>query len=105
MVARFSACDRRRLREVLVADAPQELEADVAVHLESCAACRHDLELLAGNAEWWSQARSFLTPLDPDTANQAPGPDGAPRRSDAPYFAGWQKQLGFLQPSDTEGSL
>src|SRR5262245_48327172 len=105
MVARFSTCDRRRLRQVLAAGAPHEIEADVAGHLESCDACRRDLELLAGNSEWWADVRSHLTPLQPDTANDAPKRAEATHHSDVPHFAGWQKQLGFLQPSETEGSL
>ena len=33
MVARFSTCDKRRLREVLVGGAADDLESDVAQHL------------------------------------------------------------------------
>jgi hypothetical protein len=111
MVARFIACDKRRLRQVLAVGAAEEIEADVAEHLESCETCRRDLELLAGGAEWWSEARSYLTPLDPDSESDFPGRADTRRRADmhenthdSHPFGGWRKQLGFLTPTETAGA-
>jgi serine/threonine-protein kinase len=111
MVARFNTCDKRRLRQVLAVGAESEIEADVAEHLERCESCRHDLEMLAGGAEWWSDARSYLTPVDADVAgDSARGDtthrtDGAGGPRDSSFFASLRKQLAFLSPSATAGSL
>src|SRR5580704_8202629 len=102
MVARFKACDKRRLREVLAGEVAGQIEAEVADHLQSCESCRHDLELLAGGAEWWHDVRSFLSSADPaishstrvDTTSASGGAqtDGHNPQS----LACWRKQLGFL---------
>jgi serine/threonine-protein kinase len=112
MVARFNACDKRRLRQVLAVRAGEEFEADVAEHLERCDSCRRELELLAGGAEWWSDARSYLTPVDPAVATADSAHGDATRRGDVSgtahdshFFAGLRKQLGFLAPTDVAGSL
>src|SRR6185369_7405043 len=112
MVARFTACDKRRLRQVLVSGAAEELESDVAEHLESCESCRRDLELLAGGAEWWGDVRSFLSSIDPVVATAGSARADTTRRADADangtdsqLFAGWRKQLGFLSPTEVAGSL
>ena len=109
MVARFTACDKRRLREVLAHSGDGAIQEEVAEHLESCAACRRDLEMLAGGSEWWSDVRSFLSSVDPaitDAArNAATRRDDLDGKPDAQHFAGWRKQLAFLSPSETAGSL
>src|SRR5262245_942824 len=111
MVARFNTCDKRRLREVLAVGAGGEIEADVAEHLERCENCRRDLELLAGGAEWWSDARSYLTPLDVEVGGESARGgttrrgDGTGGASDSHFFAGLRKQLAFLLPTETAGSL
>src|SRR5258708_6310363 len=109
MVARFTACDKRRLREVLVPNGAGEVELEVAEHIESCASCRRDLELLAGGAEWWSDVRSYLSSADPIVTDS--GRSGTTRRDDldgkldSQHFGGWRKQLAFLSPSEQAGSL
>jgi serine/threonine-protein kinase len=109
MVARFTACDKRRLREVLVANGAGEVESEVAEHIENCASCRRDLELLAGGAEWWSDVRSYLSSADPVVTDS--GRSGTTRRDDldgkldSQHFGGWRKQLAFLSPSEQAGSL
>jgi serine/threonine protein kinase len=111
MVARFNTCDKRRLRQVLAAGAGNEIEADVAGHLERCESCRQELELLAGGAEWWSDARSYLTPPDAEISGDS-ARGGTTRRADdsagghnSHFFAGLRKQLGFLSPTETAESL
>src|SRR6516164_4140795 len=114
MVARNTACDKRRLREVLVdggGKTNEQLESEVADHLQSCERCRHDLEQLAGSADLWSEVRSFLSSPDPaishslhmDTTSGggAAQTDGHNR----PSYECWRKQLGFLSPSESPGSL
>jgi serine/threonine-protein kinase len=114
MVARFTACDKRRLREVLVHDGPGEVESEVAEHIENCASCRRDLELLAGGAEWWSDVQRYLSSADPVVTD--PARSGTTRRDDldgkfddgkldSHHFGGWRKQLSFLSPSEQAGSL
>src|SRR5215471_8558300 len=111
MVARFSTCDKRRLREVLVGRAAENVEDELAEHLERCATCRRDLELLAGGADWFSDVRSFLSsvnePLLTDrSARSAPTrqfDDGS--LPDGHDLATWRKQLAFLSPTETPESL
>jgi serine/threonine protein kinase len=111
MVARMSTCDKRRLREVLAGDVTGQIEAEVADHLQVCESCRRDLELLAGGAEWWHDVRSFLSSADPAISHSthvdstSGGDDAATDGRSSPSFANWRKQLGFLAPSETPGSL
>src|SRR5579859_1974128 len=112
MVAGFNSCDKRRLRQVLAGSGSEELESVVAGHLESCASCRRDLELLAGGDEWLNDVRSYLTPVDQAGATDNHGRTGTALDTpvcgnphDAAHFAGWQKQLAFLAPTETDGSL
>ena len=114
MVARFTACDKRRLREVLANDVAGQvngqIESELADHLQSCESCRHDLERLAGGAELWSDVRSFLNSADPanSRSTHVETTSGGGAQTDGqspPSFACWRKQLGFLAPSETPGSL
>jgi serine/threonine-protein kinase len=111
MVSRFNTCDKRRLRQVLAAGAGEEIEAEVAVHLEECESCRRDLEHFAGGAAWWSDARSYLTPVEADAVAESAVQDASRRAGssgsdhDSQFFAGLRKQLAFLAPSETAGSL
>jgi len=111
MVARITACDKRRLREVLAGNVAGQIESEVADHLQTCESCRHDLELLAGGAAWWSDVRSFLSSHDPAISHSThidttTGGSGAPTGvHSSPNFETWRKQLGFLSPSDTPDSL
>src|SRR5262249_58588771 len=91
MVARFTKCDKVRLRDVLNQAAPGDVEDEVAEHLQFCPSCRSDLELLAGGAEWWSDVRSFLSSVgeapvaaggSSDTARRAETRESAQDRPD-----------------------
>src|SRR5205807_6864908 len=109
---RFTACDKRRLREVLVEGAGDGVESDVAEHIESCESCRRDLELLAGGADWWSDVRSFLSSVNVGSSDAGRPPQGETRRAEGQSnthesqpFGGCRKQLGFLSPTEATGSL
>jgi serine/threonine-protein kinase len=111
MVARITACDKRRLREVLAGNVAGQIESQVADHLQTCESCRHDLELLAGGADWWSDVRSFLSSHDPGVSNPthvdttSGGGVSAIDGQSSPSLESWRKQLGFLSPSESPGSL
>src|SRR5579872_6186932 len=108
MVARFTACDKRRLRDVLANDmggkVNGQIESEVAEHLQSCETCRRDLELLAGGAELWNDVRSFLSSADPAISHStrvdttSGGSGAATDGRSGPNFANWRMQLGFLSP-------
>ncbi|HLJ10469.1 MAG TPA: serine/threonine-protein kinase [Planctomycetaceae bacterium] len=114
MVARFNTCDKRRLRDVLARAASDDAESELALHLETCESCRRDLESLAGSDGWWSDVRSFLSSAEWASGDPSADADGAgsvgaiPIPSDPfdPHrLETWRKQLGFLAPSETPGSL
>jgi len=61
MVAQASNCNHRRLKQLLAGDLSREAERDVAKHVETCDACRHEMETLAAEANWWQDARQYLS--------------------------------------------
>ena len=61
MTARASNCDRRQLRQLLAGSLSHEAESNVAEHVESCDACRHEMETLAAETSWWQDAKQFLS--------------------------------------------
>lgn len=61
MFARTTTCDHGRLRSLLDGNLPERAEADVALHVESCESCRHELESLAAEEPWWQETRELLS--------------------------------------------
>ena len=71
MVSRASHCDPNRLRHLLSGPALggpalggpalDDWPTEMAEHLESCEACRRQLELLAAEPAWWQKARELLS--------------------------------------------
>jgi hypothetical protein len=111
MTIRFPTCDKRRLREALSRNAAGQIESEVAEHLQKCESCRHDLELLAGGAERWGEARSFGSSADPlpaySTHVDTP-PAGGAVAADGLGSLNYEccrNQLGFLSPSESSGRL
>ena len=61
MFARTSDCDRERLKRLLDGQLPETAQTDVALHLETCADCRQQMETLAANENWWADTRDALS--------------------------------------------
>jgi serine/threonine-protein kinase len=60
MVAVPSGCDPNRIKLLLEDRLPGEGQTELERHLETCEECRRQLESLAGEAQWWRDARCFL---------------------------------------------
>ena len=67
MVARrFTVCDNQQLRNLLSDSPRSDQQAEVVKHLEDCPKCQQELETMAGDESWWTDAREYLTPA-PET--------------------------------------
>ena len=73
MIARFQLCDRRQLELALADRLPASQAEDLSSHLQHCEHCRADLERMAGEKEWWDDARSFLSSTDDIVAIDSSG--------------------------------
>jgi serine/threonine-protein kinase len=116
MVARVSTCDRRQL-ELALADLLLPPQSDeLSQHLQSCPHCRMELEQLAGEGQWWSQARTFLSSSDELVAVEDSEATVLPSRmksstasltnDNCPLTEREDRiSLHFLAPSDTPGML
>jgi serine/threonine-protein kinase len=109
MVARPSRCDPNRLKLLLENRLAAHARADVECHLDHCDSCRLQLEGMAGDAQWWAEARQFLRPhADP---SGSPGSLAVPPESpadpvEAPSPAhGRRRRPEFLEPSDNPAFL
>lgn len=71
--------DRDCLQRLLEDGLPEPLASEVAEHVADCAECRGQLESLAGQPQWWSQACSGVNEIlaDPE-AYLSEGRDGIP---------------------------
>ena len=87
MVSRFFSCDPNRLRLLLDDELPEDSQADLTRHVETCRRCRRRLEALAAEACWWPDAAELLRPGEEDGSSD-PGP-----------------RLDFLAPSDDPHKL
>jgi serine/threonine-protein kinase len=103
MVSRTSGCDTSRLKLLLDDRLPQDGQAEVAAHIETCEDCRRYLETMAAGADWWSDARDYLpvetggelAPATPCTADFDPRSEPATLGGD-----GDGPRFDFLAPSD-----
>jgi serine/threonine-protein kinase len=73
MIARFQLCDRRQLELALADRLPASQAEDLSSHLQHCEHCRADLEQMAGEKQWWDDARSFLSSTDDVVAIDSSG--------------------------------
>ena len=109
MVSRFSPCDPHRLKLLLDDQLPEDGQAEVARHIETCPACRRRLQSLAAGELWWSDARQFLRPEAPPESplgvlrGRRPDSTGAPGAADREPTQG--VPLEFLAPSDDPEKL
>ena len=61
MVARLPQCDSRQL-ELALANRLSAAQSEVlSRHLDACPHCRSDLEAMAGEESWWSDAKAYLS--------------------------------------------
>jgi hypothetical protein len=109
MVSRSFGCDPNRLRLLLDDQLPDDTQAEVAEHIETCRSCRRRLEALAAEARWWQEVQQFLTPEaareSPHAELQAPGAEAAGTAGGAGIPAEKRHALGFLAPSDDPRKL
>ena len=61
MVANQENCDRERLRRLLDGELPEAAQTAVSEHVETCAACREQLESFAADPGWWRETRDMLS--------------------------------------------
>jgi serine/threonine-protein kinase len=61
MVSQSKNCNHRRLKQLLDGTLSQDAEHEVARHVETCDACRQQMETLAGESSWWRETRQFLS--------------------------------------------
>ncbi len=66
MKTQTNECDRKRLELLLAGQLSETEQSDAAQHLDSCVSCQHELERLAGDQTWWSDASSLLRPQSTD---------------------------------------
>ncbi len=81
MTAPAYSCDRNRLRLSLEDRLPEDEQAELEHHLESCPGCRGELEEMAAASLLWRDARSLGNELCAQDAHLAAGHDdgdGAP---------------------------
>ena len=94
--------DRDCLQRLLDDGLPEPLASEVAEHVADCAECRGQLESLAGQPQWWSQACSGVKEILADPAAYlSEGRDGVPTYDSASddSFAN-DFAVDFLEPSD-----
>lgn len=107
MVARSFHCDQSRLRSFLDEALPEDDEAQLSDHLDTCPDCRRTLERLAAGSRLWGELHALggkesrlrsagLGIPDPETTGTVPRDEaeGDPDRS-----------IDFLAPSTAPGSL
>ena len=109
MVAQASNCNRGRLKQLLAGTLSRETETSTTKHVETCDACRHEMETLAADANWWHDAHQFLSSTEvscliddsPTTGNTIDLSVIAGELDTAPD----ELVLDFLAPSDNPAML
>ncbi|HZW29338.1 MAG TPA: protein kinase [Isosphaeraceae bacterium] len=104
MASRPYHCDRNRLRLSLEDRLSQAQHAELADHLESCPACRQELEQMAATSNFWGDARLLRgepTPGAVPTAGVVPQGLGERAPADEPVELD-DDWLGFLDPPEPE---
>lgn len=95
MMGRTIDCNHDSLRRLLDGDLPEPSQTAMALHLETCGACRTRLDLMAADENLWSEVRSALSGAeDQELCSGLSGPlDIGP------------VPLEFLSPSDNPAML
>lgn len=60
MNTEHQSCNNDRIEQFLSDQLGAEQVAAFESHLESCTACRHELDARAADEGWWSYARRYL---------------------------------------------
>jgi len=106
MAARTNHRNRLQLEVLLAGKLDDQEQAAAARHLESCSACRKELEQLAGDDQWWTDASQLLQPRADDLSTSGPASLSGVAdvlsndEPDPVEFA-----LDFLEPSDNPAML
>jgi len=100
MPERLPLCDARHVASFLSQEMDESEQSAFETHIETCVRCREALEIEAGGADVWAEARELLTPDD--------GP--APTSSDGPATGDYLENpisslLGILSPTDDPGMI
>ena len=103
MVARSSPCDRNRLKRALHAAATDPICDEVTQHVEHCEACRHELESIVAEDDWWQDARLYLSDDPDDDQSLAILLDSQATSAGEPRAD--TTVLQYLEPSDKAGTL
>src|SRR5262245_8739374 len=101
MASQPYACDRNRLRLSLEDRLSEAQQAELAEHLESCQACRQELEQMAAASKFWGDAlllRGELTPGGLPTVGVAVEGRAEPELEDG--TSDGDAWLEFLDPAD-----
>ncbi|HTI50948.1 MAG TPA: serine/threonine-protein kinase, partial [Planctomycetaceae bacterium] len=98
------SCDQIRWDDFLAGGLTPPVETQVVNHLDTCPACQHRVETLAGEARWWRDSQLYLSPERADVgAGPISLPDGIDdaEEGDQPP----EIRLDFLAPTDDPQSL
>ncbi|HKI19154.1 MAG TPA: protein kinase, partial [Isosphaeraceae bacterium] len=108
MASRQHSCDKNRLRLSLEDRLPDAQQAELEDHLESCPACRQELERMAGASKLWVDAQLLRgEPVRIPGASPAKGVglewvDGLDQDNDVDVGARDDSWLEFLDPADPD---
>lgn len=59
-------CKPKQLKRLLAGSLAEQVESHIAAHLDECDTCRLQLETLAAQGTWWTEASQFLADDDPE---------------------------------------
>ena len=93
---------RNDLLKLLTDSLPDGDESSVSEHLATCAACRHEFEVLAATNEWWQEATARLSKSA--VRKKERESTGASSRDDDLHFT-TDFAVDFLDPSDDRQAL
>lgn len=62
----MSVCDDQQLRNLLSESLRGDQQEQMLKHLDVCPNCQQQLESMAGDTSWWTEARVYLTPAPDD---------------------------------------
>ena len=101
MIASGGPCYGDRLVRLLESQLNAADERAVTAHLDHCAACREELNQLAGTIELWQETRTVLS----DTTELSNSPDQCFSVANQPISSSSNWIGSLLEPSDEPGAL
>ncbi len=105
MVARNTACDAARLRELLDGTLAEAQQSALIRHVETCSACQQSLETCAAEPPWWDEASRSLRALASAHRSAQNASSASERREDAEPLGACQFVRHYLEPSRKAGGL